>query len=233
MLFRSTTTRNLWKDEAKLHHPAQNATDQCHCACESRKLVGPAETGGHTFASANDCTCTCGAYMRNTWLNACNYCSKCDMIHMMGINGYDRRLTESAGRHDWSAKASHHCRCMCEMHGPEHTPESTTRDAEDGEPSQFYCNLCSRSVYLHTVRHYCTTCGDLLSTSSEESGHGEHPSGDGSEDPQNAITCGETLKNGAICGTVYAGGVCPNASNHQDNDEQGGQTGGTGGLSGI
>ena len=229
-----------WQDDSRLHKPAANATDRCHCECSHTygkpgRLVGHDE-GCHTFATDQACTCTCGEYMRNTWLNACKVCSKCKMIHKNGITGYDVKIADAPGNHDWTAKASNNCKCRCLSNGPEHTPGTTRRDESDGEPSETYCNLCDRYILRHMVRTYCKTCGAIIETSTQETGHGPHPDND-EEDPQTPIICGEPLKTGGTCGVEYTGGTCPNASNHVGGSgggsTQGGQTGGTGGAQTI
>lgn len=230
-----STTRNIWKGETKLHRPAQNAADQCHCSCESKLLVGSG-IGGHEFAGTA-CTCTCGETYRSD-LNACGVCqggngsASCGKIHKGKQRWYN-----TAGNHDYGDDTL--CTCRCGTHTRSHVwPNDWT--ATD-ETTTYVCGLCDRTITRRKYEKRCTRSACFLTTPldtewRDETEHGEHPADDPEPYiPEDEHTCTEELKGGGTCGTMYMGDVCPNQENHKNyhSGDNGGGTDDNGNLDDI
>ncbi len=146
--------RDDWKGNPALHRPAQDADDQCHCSCESKRLVGSG-IGGHEFVGTS-CTCTCGQAYRSS-LNACGVCQggdgsiSCGMIH----DGA-RRREDVAGNHDY---AEGYCVCRCGANERAHDFGDGT---VAGEPATVYCQRCGAQFARYPLYRVCrrTQCGE-------------------------------------------------------------------------
>jgi hypothetical protein len=215
----------LWKDDKTLHNHAQNATDQCHCDCEAKHLIGSGE-GGHEWpplAAMNACTCTCGEKHRDDWVNACGYCSVCGNIWRDG-----RRLDASVKQnHLWTyggcycdggctvggAKILHpdghrymknKCVCLC----GETTREHILVEQKE-RVGQWTCWKCNAVFLNFRVTTVCSRCETTVST--EHIGSvGEHNPGCGEPKPS-CWKCGcscSTWGTHTTCNAHYCNACC-------------------------
>lgn len=215
----------LWKEDKALHNHAQNATDQCHCDCEAKHIIGSGE-GGHEWpplAAVNACTCTCGEKHRDDWVNACGFCSVCGNIWRDG-----RRLDASVKQnHLWTyggcycdggctvggAKILHpdghrymknKCVCLCGEEHRDHIIEATKE-----RTGQWTCWKCFAVFLNYRVTTSCTRCGEVFNT--EHIGSvGEHNPGCGEPKPS-CWKCGcacTTWGTHTTCNLHYCNACC-------------------------
>lgn len=207
-----------WKGNDALHHPAQNAADQCHCSCESRRLVGSGK-GGHEF-SGTSCTCTCGGAHRSS-LNACGLClggdgsTPCGKIHRNG-----ELLEDTADNHRFDSDS---CTCRCGSQTRDHDWGAEWR----GDPTTTYCPRCGATLDRYPMWRTCKRCGLQEDTGRFEYS-GAHRDGctetGGNETTPPAVDeCGE-------CGHI-APGHYPSCSQYASGDQ--GETDDTGSIGEI
>lgn len=207
-----------WKGNDALHRPAQNAADQCHCSCESRRLVGSGK-GGHEFAGTS-CTCTCGKTHRSS-LNACGLClggdgsTSCGKIHRNG-----ELLEDTADNHRFDSGS---CTCRCGLHTRAHDWGDDWR----GEPTTTYCPRCGAQLDRYPMWRTCKRCGLQEQTGGFQYS-GAHRDGctetGGDETTPPAVDeCGE-------CGHI-APGHYPSCSQYASGDQ--GETDDTGSIGEI
>ena len=165
-----SSNRPQWISELSLHHPAQNATDKCHCSCDSRRLVGSG-IGGHEFVGSS-CTCTCGETHRSN-LNACGVCqggngsTTCGRVH----KGMERLASEVA-THSY---ASDSCNCRCGQFQRDHDWGPLWR----GDSSDVtFCGSCGAAFTRYQMHRTCNRwqCGATEGTGIYEY-DGEHRDG--------------------------------------------------------
>lgn len=197
-------TKALWKEDKALHNHAQNATDQCHCDCEAKLLIGSGEDGHEwpPLAAANACTCTCGEKHKDDWVNACGYCSMCGYIWRNGVR-FDAGVSANHlwiyqycycdGRCEVKGKRflrnnahqymAGRCDCVCGEKQRDHIIEATKEKI-----GQLTCDKCG-AVFMHyRVSTSCMRCGVVLE-SGFETNVGEHYPNCGEPKPK-CWTCG-------------------------------------------
>lgn len=215
---------SLWGERLALHHPAQNATDQCHCSCSLHKLVG---TGykGHTFIGTS-CTCTCGEVHRST-LNECGYCLggngsvSCGYVHR-GTT----RLENVLANHDTGDATR--CTCRCGMFEISHSLGEWTSTSNT---TSYVCEECGNTITRREWERVCTRTNcdrhgtDWRVTEWRESGHGVHE--------EEAITSSGCVHCGRTDGLHDEN--CPyyNENTAGGGSATGGETSGTGGVEDI
>lgn len=212
--------RGEWIHQKTLHHAAQNAEDQCHCACESRELVG--KTEGHTFKT---CICTCKEKhdSKNYPLNACGYCSSCGYIWRNGVRldagNRNNHLWVNGGCYcdggcvvggvkmlhtDGHRYMKNKCICLC---------GEATRDhilvEQKERVGQWTCWKCNAVFLNFRVTTVCSRCEATVST--EHIGSvGEHNPGCGEPKPS-CWKCGchcTTWGTHATCNGHYCNACC-------------------------
>ena len=207
-----------WKGNDALHRPAQNAADQCHCSCESRRLVGSGK-GGHEF-SGTSCTCTCGGAHRSS-LNACGLCLGGDGSTPCGrIHRYGELLEDTADNHRFDSDS---CTCRCGSQTRDHDWGAEWR----GDPTTTYCPRCGATLDRYPMWRTCKRCGLQEDTGRFEYS-GTHQDGctetGGDETSPPAVDkCGE-------CGHI-APGHYPSCSQYASGDQ--GETDDTGSIGEI
>lgn len=185
--------RAVWINNIALHRPAQNAEDQCHCSCESKRLVGSGQ-GGHEFVGTS-CVCTCGKERRSS-VNACGLClggdgsTPCGMVH----RGADR-LDDTADNHLF---ASDSCTCKCGRHTKDHKWGAERL----GDPTTTYCSNCGATFDRYPIYHTCSRCGVEELTNDYEY-RGQHK--DGCTATGGDVTDPPTIDECSECGHIVPG----------------------------
>ena len=211
--------RGEWAHQKTLHHAAQNAEDQCHCACESRKLVG--KTEGHTFKT---CICTCKEkHDPKTSLNACGYCSSCGYIWRNGVRldagNRNNHLWVNGGCYcdggcvvggvkmlhaDGHRYEKYKCVCLC----GEATREHILVEQKE-RVGQWTCWKCNAVFLNFRVTTVCSRCEETVLT--EHIGSvGEHNPGCGEPKPS-CWKCGchcTTWGTHTTCNAHYCNACC-------------------------
>lgn len=211
--------RAKWMYEKSLHRAAQSAEDQCHCACESRELVG--KTEGHTFKT---CICTCKEkHDPKKSLNACGYCSTCGFIWRNGVRldagNRNNHLWVNGGCYcdggcvvggvkmlhaDGHRYMKNKCICLC----GEATREHILVEQKE-RVGQWTCWKCNAVFLNFRVTTVCSRCEATVST--EHIGSvGEHFPGCGEPKPS-CWKCGchcTTWGTHTTCNIHYCNACC-------------------------
>lgn len=209
--------RGNWKHEKSLHKVAQGSTDKCHCACDSKELVGTDE-GGHTWEPGK-CTCTCGKKHKDMYLNVCDYCSQCGRV-WRGDFWLDGTVAFS---HKWNLSGCY-CDCGMHLHSSGHCYEYDSCECDCGEESidhilketktvisKDICWLCYGAFVTYRVSKVCERCGGSLGADHYYN-EGEHKEDCGAEpETPSCWKCGcACTKNSShsACGGHYCSACC-------------------------